>query len=381
MTVPECDDCAYQAIQIGSDWYASTDYETHQTSLTKAQSVVDPDGMLRYVISERNPGHRQLAGDHRPPHRPDHAALAAARARPRRRDDGPTVEVVPFDDVPTRAAALHAPDRPPRSTPSGSPPGSAPWPGGCCRDRTRCSQDKVVVLSGVGPGLGRALGEEAARMGADLVLVSRTERRLEKMAEVVRSHGRRALVVPTDITDEDARKRLVEAALDGVRPGRLPDQQRVRHPADGPAHHARPAGAARRQRDQRVRAAAALRAVRRRAGRVAERLGDHAQLVRRLQLAAGVRRLQAVQGRAGRTSPRRWRPSSGRAGSGSTASRRRTSTRTSTRPTSTGSPRSRASPTRTSTARRPSPPTSSGWRRPTRSRRRRCSSPPTSPAR
>ena len=64
-------------------------------------------------------------------------------------------------------------------------------------------KDKVVVLSGVGPGLGRSLGEEAARMGADLVLVSRTERRLEKMAEVVRSHGRRALVVPTDITDED----------------------------------------------------------------------------------------------------------------------------------------------------------------------------------
>ncbi|MDP3969860.1 MAG: SDR family oxidoreductase [Nocardioides sp.] len=75
-------------------------------------------------------------------------------------------------------------------------------------------QDKVLVLSGVGPGLGRALGEEAAKMGADLVLVSRTEKRLEKMAEVVRSHGRRALVVPTDITDEDQRARLVERALE-----------------------------------------------------------------------------------------------------------------------------------------------------------------------
>lgn len=74
-------------------------------------------------------------------------------------------------------------------------------------------QDKVVVLSGVGPGLGRAIGTEAARMGADLVLVSRTERRLDKMADVVRGLGRRALVVPTDVTDEDARQRLVEAAL------------------------------------------------------------------------------------------------------------------------------------------------------------------------
>ena len=51
-------------------------------------------------------------------------------------------------------------------------------------------------------------------MGADLVLVSRTERRLEKMAAVVREHGRRALVVPTDITDEDSRRRLVDAALE-----------------------------------------------------------------------------------------------------------------------------------------------------------------------
>lgn len=75
-------------------------------------------------------------------------------------------------------------------------------------------QDKVIVLSGVGPGLGRALGEEAALMGADLVLVSRTERRLERMAEVVRGHGRRALVVPTDITDEASRARLVERSLE-----------------------------------------------------------------------------------------------------------------------------------------------------------------------
>jgi NAD(P)-dependent dehydrogenase (short-subunit alcohol dehydrogenase family) len=75
-------------------------------------------------------------------------------------------------------------------------------------------QDKVVVLSGVGPGLGRALGAEAARMGADLVLVSRTERRLQKMAEVVEGLGRKALIVPTDITDEEQRRALVERSLE-----------------------------------------------------------------------------------------------------------------------------------------------------------------------
>ncbi len=55
VTVPVAE-CAYQAIQIGSRWYISTDYEHHQTSLTRAQSHADPDGKLRYVVSERNPG-------------------------------------------------------------------------------------------------------------------------------------------------------------------------------------------------------------------------------------------------------------------------------------------------------------------------------------
>ncbi len=55
VTVPVAD-CAYQAIQIGSAWYVSTDYEHHQTSLTRAQSVVSAGGLLRYVISERDPG-------------------------------------------------------------------------------------------------------------------------------------------------------------------------------------------------------------------------------------------------------------------------------------------------------------------------------------
>jgi NAD(P)-dependent dehydrogenase (short-subunit alcohol dehydrogenase family) len=78
---------------------------------------------------------------------------------------------------------------------------------------TNLLQDKVIVLSGVGPGLGRALGEQAAVLGAELVLASRTQRRLDRMAEVVRSHGRRALVVPTDINDPAACQALVDAAL------------------------------------------------------------------------------------------------------------------------------------------------------------------------
>jgi hypothetical protein len=46
----------YQGIQLGSLWYISLDYINHQTSLTADQARTDPDGMLRFVISERDPG-------------------------------------------------------------------------------------------------------------------------------------------------------------------------------------------------------------------------------------------------------------------------------------------------------------------------------------
>ncbi len=211
VTVPACDDCSYQAIQVGSDWYASTDYETHQTSLTRAQSVVDPDGLIRYVISEQSPGIAnwlETTG-----HRTGPIMLRWQRLDPRslggRRADGRGRR--PRRGAVTPAPLRRGPDQSGRVRRSDRRPAARRRPEDAVV--TNLLADKVVVLSGVGPGLGRSLGEEAARMGADLVLVSRTERRLEKMAEVVRSHGRRALVVPTDITDEDARVRLVEAAL------------------------------------------------------------------------------------------------------------------------------------------------------------------------
>ena len=74
-------------------------------------------------------------------------------------------------------------------------------------------EDKVVVVSGVGPGLGRAIAEQCAKAGADLVLASRTEARLLEVADDVKQLGRRALVVPTDINDDAAAQNLVDAAL------------------------------------------------------------------------------------------------------------------------------------------------------------------------
>jgi hypothetical protein len=105
VTVPECTDCSYQAIQIGSDWYTSTDYETHQTSLTKAQAVTDPDGKMRFVISEGNPGIAnwlECLG-----HRTGAIMLRWQRLeRDLGPEDGPVVEHVKLADVPEKLPHL-----------------------------------------------------------------------------------------------------------------------------------------------------------------------------------------------------------------------------------------------------------------------------------
>ncbi len=75
-------------------------------------------------------------------------------------------------------------------------------------------KDKVVVVSGIGPGLGQAIALQAARAGADLVLAARTESRLEEVAKEVTALGRRAVTVPTDITDAEASQNLVRVALE-----------------------------------------------------------------------------------------------------------------------------------------------------------------------
>ncbi len=71
---------------------------------------------------------------------------------------------------------------------------------------------QVVVVCGIGPGLGRSIAVQCARAGADVVLAARTESRLEDVAKEVAALGRRALAVPTDITDEAAAAALAEAA-------------------------------------------------------------------------------------------------------------------------------------------------------------------------
>ena len=72
---------------------------------------------------------------------------------------------------------------------------------------------RVAVVTGAGLGIGRGIAIGLAEAGADVVLAARTEPDLEEVAAHLRSLGRRALVVPTDVTDEAACRRLISSTV------------------------------------------------------------------------------------------------------------------------------------------------------------------------
>ncbi len=91
----------YQGIQLGSMWYISLDYINHQTSLTADQAGIDRDGMIRFVISEQDPGVKNWL--ERTGHSRGYVQLRWQRlTRELTAEDGPSVEVLPLSELPGR---------------------------------------------------------------------------------------------------------------------------------------------------------------------------------------------------------------------------------------------------------------------------------------
>ncbi|MEK7705455.1 MAG: SDR family NAD(P)-dependent oxidoreductase [Myxococcota bacterium] len=70
--------------------------------------------------------------------------------------------------------------------------------------------DQVVWITGASSGIGRALALELAAQGAHVALSARRVERLEEVASSIKAGGQKALVVPCDVTDEEAVMRTVE---------------------------------------------------------------------------------------------------------------------------------------------------------------------------
>lgn len=98
ITVP-VSDAPYLGFQLGSMWYISLDYINHQTSLNASQAQADPDGKVRIVVAEQNPGVTnwvETLG-----HRRGLLQFRWQRvSRELTEADGPTVELVDFDAIP-----------------------------------------------------------------------------------------------------------------------------------------------------------------------------------------------------------------------------------------------------------------------------------------
>ena len=77
--------------------------------------------------------------------------------------------------------------------------------------------DRIAIVTGAAKGMGRDICLTLAREGAHLTLAAREPAPLETLAHEVEALGRRALAVPTDVTDEAAVERhaTVAAAAQG----------------------------------------------------------------------------------------------------------------------------------------------------------------------
>lgn len=75
-------------------------------------------------------------------------------------------------------------------------------------------QDKVIIVTGAGSGIGRATAKKIAEAGGKVVLAGTTLEPLRSAADEITASGGNALVVRTDIGDEAAVAALVSTAVE-----------------------------------------------------------------------------------------------------------------------------------------------------------------------
>jgi 3-oxoacyl-[acyl-carrier protein] reductase len=71
-------------------------------------------------------------------------------------------------------------------------------------------ENKIVIVTGGGVGIGKSIALEFARAGADVVVASRKMENLEPVTAEIKKLGRRTFAMAVDVRQEDGVKALVE---------------------------------------------------------------------------------------------------------------------------------------------------------------------------
>ncbi len=75
-------------------------------------------------------------------------------------------------------------------------------------------KDKVVVITGAGPGMGQAMCKGAAKEGAKVAVSARSADFIEDIVKEITAEGGEAIAVPTDVSSTEQCQALVKAAAD-----------------------------------------------------------------------------------------------------------------------------------------------------------------------
>ncbi|MBM4341045.1 MAG: SDR family oxidoreductase [Deltaproteobacteria bacterium] len=85
--------------------------------------------------------------------------------------------------------------------------------------RIRVFDKATAIVTGGASGIGRALGEELAKCGCEVILADLQIELVEKVASEIRASGGKAIAVEIDVTDFPAMERLIQETVG--RTGRL----------------------------------------------------------------------------------------------------------------------------------------------------------------